>query len=107
MLFCSGISCNLIQSPLFRYSSPIRASSPMPHCSLSFAAPRISMPTCAPKLAASSSLRASLALLERFVSVARRRRLGALKRIDRDDVESMEAESSSPSSAVIFSAIDL
>ncbi len=80
------------------YSSPILTSSPMPQPSLP--APCISRPTLVPRDAASSSLAASLALLERsdrvpFESVTRRRREGGLKRVDLDDDESIDTASSS------------
>lgn len=90
------------------HSSPILTSSPTPQLPPSFPAPWISSPTLVPSASASSSsLTASLArlglpvapvdaedpLVPRDESVTRRRSDGGLKRAEREDEDSSDAES--------------
>lgn len=95
-----------------RHSKPILTSSPTPQLPPSFPAPWISSPNLVPSASASSSsLTASLARLglpvapaavpadaedppvPRDESVTRRRSEGGLKRADREDEDSSDAES--------------
>src|SRR3569833_4633284 len=71
----------------------MRASSPMPHPTIP--APRISKPSRVPSDAVSSSVAASLARRERPESVTRRRTVGDINRMDRDDVDRTDTPSSS------------